>query len=226
MAEQTYIDPLEKIDEPYVPPAFELWGLVSLNAWYAALVKGEGKVPFDPAVHKSRVTAIDISVVPVTEQDAQVITRNMIRESREWGLVQVSLQECGCPKAAEANGKYAHVLLEHTGETYTNNQGEVKNKTYIKFVKIFTDEQACVADYKAGQGVEAPSGTAAPMDKEYETSFRFLKSACQNFVRGETDIEKIKTKAAPVIAKMPMINKFFTVDSPEFLQACTEAMAK
>jgi hypothetical protein len=231
MDQQTQVfDPLSELDKPYSPPAFEIWGLANLNAWFAALVKGVGKEPFDPAKHKSRVTAVDISITPISEQDAQPITRNLIRESREWGLIQNSLQACGCPKAAEINGKFVHVILEPTGETYTNNNNEVKNKTYIKFVQIFADEAACVADYRTAHPADSaapaqvnPDGSQAN-NKERETALKFLQVIVNNNGRGQTDLAAIQSKVASAIAGMPVVNKYFTADSPETLEMIAAVM--
>lgn len=233
MSDQTQtqvIDPMEELDKPYVPPAFEVWGRVDMNVWFAGLVKGVGKEVFDPAKHKSRVTAVDLTVSPIDAQDVQVITRNLIRESREWGLIQNSLQACGCPKAREVNGKFVHVQLESTGETYTNNNKETKNKTYIKFVQIFADEAACVADYQSVHGVAQAPAQVQPdgsqiNNKERETALKFAQVIVNNNARGQTDLAAIQTKVAAAIASMAIVNKYFTADSPEILEMIAGAMA-
>ena len=63
---------LDILDEPVVQPTFEIWGQAFVAVWKAALVKGEGKVPFDSKVHKNMVHAIDISILPLDEQNAPV----------------------------------------------------------------------------------------------------------------------------------------------------------
>lgn len=227
---QTIIDPMEELDKPYTPPAFEIWGKVDLNAWFAALVKGVGKEVFDPAKHKSRVTAVDITITPINEQDAQVLTRNLIRESREWGLVQNSLQACGCPKAADINGRFVHVQFENTGETYTNGNGETKNKTYIKFLQIFPDEATCTTDYRSFHGAPITTNQVQPdgapaNNKERETALKFAQVIVNNNARGQTDLATIQGKVTTAIASMAVVNKYFTADSPEILDMIATAMA-
>lgn len=229
MTEQTQVlDPMDELDKPYVPPAFEVWGQVNMNVWFAALVKGIGKEPYDPAKHKNRVTAVDMTIAPITAQDAQVITRNMIRESREWGLLQSSLQSCGIPKAKEINGRFVHVVLEPTGETYTNQNGEVKNKTYVKFVQVYENEAACIADYSANHGMQTPvqvQSDGTPVNsKEKETAIKFLQVVVNNQAKGQTDLAEIQSRVGKTIATMPVVNKYFTADSPETLELIAKVM--
>ena len=42
-------DPFEAADNPQIKPA-EYFGKLEVDAWFCALVKGQGKVPFDTAL--------------------------------------------------------------------------------------------------------------------------------------------------------------------------------
>lgn len=230
MLAQTLTDIL---DTPYVPPSPEIWGQVGLSLQQVALIKGVGKVPYDPTVHKSSVLSIEMIITPLPGiNNDQAIERNMIRESREWGLVQASIQEAGLTKASELNGRFVHLTLEQTGDTYTNKEGQVRNKTYPKFAKVFANEQECLADYQANgnsiQSAAAPvsNGNGNDPDKDRATALAFLRPIVENAAAGQTDVNVIIQTVALNIAGMPLVNKFFTASSPETLTLINEFISK
>jgi len=61
MLEEKIQDPFDAASNPPVQ-TYDLFGKVELSAWACALVKGQGKVAFDPSVHEKRFTAIDIFI--------------------------------------------------------------------------------------------------------------------------------------------------------------------
>lgn len=229
MLAQTLVDIL---DTPYVPSSPEIWGQVLMNLQQVALVKGVGKVPYDPNLHKSSVLSIDMTVTPLPGiNNDQAIERNMIRESREWGLVQASINETGLKKASELNGKFVHLILEPTGDTYVNKDGQTRNKTYPKILKVFASEQDCLADYQAGgtgAGVPAPNGNNGNGggDKDRTTALAFLRPIVENACHGQSDVNVIIQTVALSIAGMPLVNKFFTANSPETLTLINEFISK
>ena len=99
-------DPYAAADNAQVG-ARNYYGQVQLDIWFCGLVKGTGKVPYDPAVHKQRATAIDILVLPIAEQNVSYeIKRELIAESREWAsLVWASLKALGINSTREANNR-------------------------------------------------------------------------------------------------------------------------
>jgi len=220
-------DPWASAEEPEIrQPSY--YGQVQLDMFYAVLVKGTGKVPFDPQQHKTdqRVTAIDISILPIADQNiAYPVQRNMIAESKEWaGFVLPSIKALGIT-VRELNGKWVLAKTKPTGATYVNKQGENKDKTTLVFETLYADEAACKAAYWAAEGVpadyttQAPSNTQQPSvntptpvggsdDKEKVTAMQFLKVLVK---KSEGDPAKL----GPMIAQFPMVNKFFTIDSPE-----------
>ena len=143
-------------------PTFSVFGLVQAEVWYAALVKGVGKVQFDPLQHRpdQRVTAVTIAVVPVlaTQQPAQ---RDMIAESSEWAkLVNPSIKALGTTLRG-LHDRYVEAQLVPTGRTYANSAGEVKTATTFKFVRLFASEDECRAAAERGRrwgaGAEGPA---------------------------------------------------------------------
>lgn len=216
---------LNILDQPVVTPNFELWGQVSIAVWAAALVKGQGKVPYDPKVHDRMVYAIDISVVPITLQNSRIAERSILQTSKEWKLIQESIKACGI-QPSEIDGKYVRVKFEPTGEVYTNSSGETKNKTYMHFVKVFNSVEECEKDFKENNfnvtiepAVEspAPANQQAQISTEYETALRFLGAAVRSATKGKTkdDLESIKKFVGARIQGSPLMSKYFTEESDE-----------
>jgi hypothetical protein len=216
---------LNILDQPVVPPNFELWGQVSVAVWAAALVKGQGKVPYDPKVHDRMVYAIDLSVVPISLQNARIAERSILQTSKEWKLIQESIKACEI-QPSEIDGKYVRVKFEPTGEVYTNSSGETKNKTYMHFVRVFNSIEECEKDFKESSfnvtiepAVESPAPTTqqTQISNEYETALRFLGAAVRSATKGKTknDLESIKKFVGARIQGSPLMSKYFTEDSDE-----------
>jgi hypothetical protein len=158
-------DPWSSADNATWDPTFSVFGLVQAEVWYAALVKGVGKVQFDPLQHgpDQRVTAVSIAVVPVlaTQQPAQ---RDMIAESSEWAkLVNPSIKALGTTLRG-LHDRYVEAQLVPTGRTYANSAGEVKMATTFKFVRQFASEDECRAAAERGRrwgaGTDGPVATS------------------------------------------------------------------
>lgn len=227
-------DPWDSAENPqFAPP--EYWGLCSMDMYYCILQKGTGKIRFDSTVHKldQRRTAIDINITPLPAMNAsKAIDRSMVAESKEWaGIVLPSLKALGIsPK--ELLGKYVHIRFKATGKTYTNANKEVKDSTTIEFVKVFQSEAECAADFQSNGGSNAapsntqPQTTGAGGGKERDTALQFLKVIVENAARGQTDLNVIRNTVAVNLAGMPLVNRYFTVDSPETTQLIAEKMTK
>lgn len=211
---------LSILDEPVVQPAYEIWGQAFVAVWKAALVKGEGKVPFDPTIHKSMVYAIDLSIVPITEQNAKHVERSLIQNSKEWEMIQKSIKDLGVTPS-EIDQKYVRIAFEPTGETYNNANGETKNKTFIKFLKVFKNEQECIADYGAvNMGDVAPAtddnaGVPAAGQKEFESAKKLLEASIRSALKSVSEPEEVKALVLVKVKASPVMAQFFNADSPE-----------
>jgi len=212
---------LSILDEPIVQPAYEIWGQAFVAVWKAALVKGEGKVPFDPTAHKSMVYAIDLSIVPITEQNAKHVERSLIQNSKEWEMIQKSIKDLGAAPS-EIDQKYVRIAFEPTGETYNNANGETKNKTFIKFLKVFKSEAECIADYGATTMGDVPvtvtdnnAGVPAAGAKEFEAAKKLLEASLRGVVKVVSTPEEAKALVLVKIKASPVMSRFFTEDSPE-----------
>jgi len=242
----TQPDPWDIADNPPVNHG-EYWGQVEIALWYCVLQKGVGKVPFDPQQHSAdqRRTSVEIKIFPIPEQNVSFdIKRDLIAESREWaGIVLKSIKALGLT-AKEINGRYVRVKLASTGQTYTNGNGEDRERTTFEFVKAFASEAECKADFLSGGTAPvnaqppAPTNTQPPAaahtaqgtngngNQEKQTALNFLRIYVQNAVRGQTDLNVIRSSLAANISTQPLLAKYFTVDSPETMQLLAEEMTK
>jgi len=235
-------DPFDSASNP-VLPTYDLFGKVEISAWYCALVKGQGKVAFDPATHEKRFTAIDIYIQPLPEIDVKYpksLEDHPIAESKEWaGITFASLKALGVNNIREANGQWARITRVANGKQYEkkdaqgNKTGQFADETTFKFVAFYSDEDACRTAYIAAGGQPSGNGHNQPTsvapdanDAERATALAFLKVIVGNSVRGLTDWNVAKEAVAKALAQYPTVAKFYTADSVETGQLMTEANDK
>lgn len=218
------IDPYERAAKAQLRPR-EFWGQVQIDAWLCVLVMGKGKVPFDPAQHREdrACTALNIAVLPLPEQNITFpIERELIAESNEWiKIVWPSLRQFDLETPKDAKGKWCRARFVPTGRTYTNANGEEKEATTFEFLALYDSEDACRAAYLEGSnnpaadhGSGGETGTAVN-DPERHTALEFVK------VLAKAHGGDAETLAAEM-AKMPLIAKHFSIDSPEVQELLTE----
>lgn len=234
-------DPLAMAENPQeIKYSNEYYGLVSLDVWFCVLEKGVGKVPFSEQEHSidKRLTAITMGIIPVPASGLQFsVDRDYIAEFRPWNAVTLpSLKALGV-SVRELNGKYVRVKMTETGETYINSQGETKEKTVFEFLEIYESLEACEAALIAKRGPDTQVPTQAPAqtqaappvagngNKDRDAALKFLEVAVKSTCQGLTDLDQAREAVAAQIAKMPLINKHFTVDSPETMNFMAEALA-
>jgi pyruvate/2-oxoglutarate dehydrogenase complex dihydrolipoamide acyltransferase (E2) component len=226
---------------PPPPPPTEIFGKCVINVWLCALVKGQGKVPYeagqlDPNTGKELrpLTAIEVAVHKLDEQpDEQPLYRQYIAEFGEWpDLVLPNLREIGLEDLKSLNNSFVHAQLVATGQKYTNKNGEERDSTTFKFLKIFKDEAECRGASQTGATAPAanPAPAAAASDngnKERETALKFLTPYVRNAVRaGGGDLEKIQASLGTAIAGQALLAKYFTIDSEEVVDLITQELSK
>lgn len=239
----------EQTQDPYAaamaaqPPKPIYWGSLLTDAHFVVLEKGIGRIPFDPQVHEMsrRVTALDFSLLPIAEMGfTNSVERNAIAEFGEWTrIIKPSIEALGVD-LRELHDKYVKVEMVPTGRTYKNSAGEDVKATTFKFLKLFANENECVADYLSGDEDEpeaAPAQAAAPAaapapaatetptnDPERETALKFLEVLVDNAVSGQKDINVVNQTLQISLEATPLVAKYFKVDSPEAVQLIMSKM--
>lgn len=228
-----YDDPLESADNPEVQlPRY--YGQAVVDGYFAVLVKGVGKMPFDPAQHTldKRVTAIKLGIIPIAEQNVtRDVFREYIAEFGAWPKITLpSLKALGLT-VKSLNNAWVCLELVNEGRTYADkNTGEQRDSLTFKMVGHYPDEAACKAAYlnrtvASGQEPATPStptngnghnGNGAN-PKEKETALQFVKVLIGQ-VKGD------ETALSQRIAGMPQISKHFTAQSPD-VRALLDAYA-
>lgn len=227
-------------------PPQEYFGVVTINAWDGMLIKGVGKMPYDPNEKNpengkpyNKVVVVDVAITPLAECDLQWdIKRQMIvGKTSEWGAVTwPSLRDLGETNAAAVNNRFAHIVLADTGRTYVDKNGETKNATAIKFLALYATREDCLAAWQQAFGKENAATQSAPAAQqpatnpasngsERNTALQFAKAFVSNAVRSSgKDLEKARETLSKMLATQPLVNKYFTVDSPEIVQLMAEAL--
>jgi hypothetical protein len=224
-------DPFESASNPVVQ-TYDIFGKVEISAWACALVRGHGKVAYDPAIHEKRFTAVDIFIQPLPEIDVKYpksLEDHPISESKEWASITLqSIKALGIDNVRELNDKWVRVARVPNGKQYEkkdtqgNKTGQMADETTFKFVALFADENECRAAYIAAGGQPSGNGHNIPTpvvptseNTEMATAYAFLKVIVGNAARGKTTWADAKAAVAQALAQYPTVAKFYTADSVE-----------
>ena len=227
---QTFDDPFESASNATLAPR-NYYGQIQIDAYFCVLQKGVGKLPYDAGQHKAedRRTAIDISLLPIAEQNITFeLRREIIAESREWaGIVWASLKALGLASVRDANGAWAKMQQVGTGRRYRNSEGEEKEATTFKFLALYDSEDACRAAYltDTGQDPNQAPAAATPANGNGNGANHDLDVA-RPFIAAfakQAGFDLEKTKAA--CRAQAIITKAIDVESPEFAEIVAEALA-
>lgn len=205
------------------------FGHILVDAWHCVLVKGQGKVPFDPAQHSedNRCTALDFVITPIARPGNQSyrIERNMIAESKEWAsVVKPSLKALGVDLRG-LSGKYVQVQMIPFGGSYVNKQGETKDRSTLKFIAVYPDEDACkmaMGVFWSQHGQHEAEATSQPAPAAATTTANpAQKALAAKFLPGlwkasGGDLAKMEA----LIKSQPMVSKHFSMESQEVIDVC------
>lgn len=230
-------DPFASASDPTVR-TFDLFGMVEINAFACALVKGQGKVPFDSTnPNHKRYTAIDVYIQPLPEMEVKYpksLEEHWIAEFPEWAKITLpSIKAAGFDNVREINGKWARVARVPSGKKYEKKDrqtgeptGEFADETTFKFVEFYGDEESCRAAYLAngGQSVTTSVSATPVANSDEATAFAFLKVIVQNATRGKDSVDEAKEAVKIALAQYPTVTKFYTVDSDGVNELITAAM--
>lgn len=192
---------------------------VVFDLWKCALVKGEGRVPYDSAAHKGgALTAIEISLTPLPSRGLDfTVDRNMIAEFSQWtDYTLPSIKALGL-SLRELNGKWVRYEMVESGRTWVGKDGETKHETVPVFLAVFDSldeaETAAAAMFEGnGNSATEPMSLSGEgdSDPEKDTAAAFLPA-----LWGQS--KKDATTFAGLIEGNPLTAKFFTIASPEVI---------
>ena len=239
-------------DDPYAiaqetaERAPEFYGELSVECWFCALVKGQGKVPYDKEVHDRRSTAIDITVVPMAEHNMNnTFERKTLDWARDWSRITwPSLKALGITSLRNIkSGKWCKFVWAPTGEKYRakdqdGNEGEERERTAFKFLALYNSEAECRAAYYADTGKQQTDdegvsdipgfeSKAQPTQEptSQEASAKAKEMAVQ-FIRAYAKMNRYAVEATrQACATQPAITNVFDLSSPEFVEIVAEAMS-
>lgn len=187
--------------------------VVTADAWFVVLEKGVGKRVYDstsddPALRR---TAIKIEIDPLKGEF--LVTQECLHFEAAWlNCTLPSLKGLGL-ELGQLKGKFVQAKRIPTGQTYTNKNGEAKDKTGLVFERVFDTGADCIQaaeQFFAGRG--APTGSAAvghadlPGDLGLAPEQAFaLKSLPALWKASNNDANKFKG----LIESNPMISKYY-----------------
>lgn len=216
--------------EKAVAPSRVYFGLMELDTFLCKLVKGSGKLLFDPQNDKGpAMHALKFSLIPLASSTFHEPTvRECIAESVEFtSIIRPSFQKIGLALRAIHN-RYVQVEMVPTRK-YKNAEGEDKQATTFRFLAVFPDEAACelaaasffgrsdstestttesaAAQSSGGNGHAAPEPIGTN-DPRRITAAKFLAA----MLKGKSDI----TEISDILSK-PIAGVSFGLADPEVL---------
>ena len=190
-------------------------GRCSISAWTCVLIKGQGKVPYDPQQHQGMKTstAIEITIEPL-DPTRQLIQRDMLNWTADFKSVVRPSVEALAARIAEivnlpleqvnplrglnglwVSGEFVPRPDNKAGETWTT----------LKFLAVYGSEDECRA------AVEGPATPAAPTaDPQRAALAAFLPALWNQAGKNPDMFHKL-------IAGNPILSPFFNETSLEVM---------
>jgi len=214
-------------DEPQ-----HFFGQPSFNLWKCVLVKGQGKVPYDPVTHAGQRTSIAVELT-LTPLDAKLklVQRQMLNWTPDFkGVMRPSIEALAA-RIAEIKGLQVgqfNPLKEIEGMFTSgefvprpdNKPGETW--TTLRFDAVYATQEECEAAYQAHLaelGVASSDTPGGTDDGNRARAALFLPAlwAQAGGMDAMTDDEKAAAtkKLVKLIDANPILAEHFTVDAPE-----------
>lgn len=226
-----FLDSAEQAKAP-PPQNRHLFGRMKLEWQYVALVRGSGKVPWNPRDHteEQKLHGLEFVMDPLPSNPNQFQTkRNVLAESTEFEtVIRPSLTKLNQRLSAVAAGVWCEVEMvptrKYASKTEVDEAGKpvMKNATVPAFRRIFPDEAACEAasadffkrspEAASGNGSSGPSAPPPPEDKPLSLEGRQTALATVYQVAGRD-----ATRFMEMIKGMPQFADL-RLDSPEVQQ--------
>jgi hypothetical protein len=209
------------------------YGRMEVTASFIAMIKGQAPQAFNEHQHDpdTRRTQVHLILNPIDAMGlTQLLERKLIAEFGAWPkIVWPSLRDLGLKNVRDLNGKWAKVEIVKTGRTYQSNRGDTQEETTFKFLALYNTAADATAAYVADGGrVAAPADDESAVDMSHGAGAAPSTNGANGNAERDTALQFLKVlvkqsggdkgKLSASIAQMPMIGKFFTVDSPEVVE--------
>jgi len=207
------------------------YGQVSISAFKCVLVKGQGRVPYDPNVHGQRArtsTAIEFTVAHV-DPVMPLIGRGTVNWAQDFKKVIRPSIEVLVPTIASIKGLTVgqfNPLREFNGMWATGlltPQPDNDVFTCLKFDGIFPDEATCRAAYEADTGAEVGGSPVADLpfnepekvDPMRATLAAFLPNLWKQAQGAAADPSGVVIEMARLLEASSLLKQYFDIESPE-----------
>jgi len=217
-------DPLAAAVESAERGSF-FYGQIQVQGSFVKLQKGIGKSAWIEGQDdlKDRRTEITFTINPLDQTGfTQLITRSMLAESAEFSkIVWPSLRDaCSVANLPDIDGKFVKTESVKSGRTWNDRKtGEPREGTTLKFHSIYDTEAFCVAGYEADGYTSKTTTTeadpAGDIDMTPNADNPEREAAKQFLVALVKQANGNKDALGTMLATMPMITKYFSVDGPE-----------
>lgn len=211
-----------EMDKAEVPPSV-YFGKVNFDPFFCVLRKGEGAIVFDPNQHKpeERRTQIKIMITPLSSSTKQFLTeRKVLAESREWVKITLaSIKALGLQSVRDLENKWVQYVMEPTGRTYVGKDGIEKHNTMPKFLAVYDSEEAAEAAKKT-MYAKSDEDLGLPFEPDHAPvnggNGNAERKVAESFLASLVQMcGKDAAKVSTMLASQPLVNKYFTIDSPE-----------
>ena len=219
------------MEPPEITYSSDVYGQIEFDIWFCVLQKGVGKIVYDPQMHApgQRRTAINVNIADLGGNSYK---REFIAEiaTDGWtGVTLPSLKALGITDLTQIHEQYVHAEMVKYA-TYKKQDGTEGVKTAPKVLRIFKDAQEC-ADAAQGNATQAAmdwsqpaaNGNGATNEAEKQVALAFLPAIVKSAVKGN-GIDMPVLEAA--LKSNPILAKYFTLGSPEVMQAIQAALAE
>lgn len=249
----TTVDPWQAaLDAKEAPQV--IYGEVMFDMYSCALVKGTGKVPFDPTQHAAgqRRTAVKVGVYPLIEMGLSFATeREFIAENGGDGWLKVtlpSLKALNVTDLRKVNKAYAKAEIVAYGTYTKKDNGETRSLTAPKFLALYATQEECLAAFVQESGYtpvtaeptglplgdindqlfgENGGGLGSPQNghnKERETALAFLPAIVRQCFHVNRNEGIDTAKLEQQLNGNALLSKYFNMASPEVMEAVTAAL--
>lgn len=247
-------DPFAEAMNP-TPPANVVYGQILFDIYFCALIKGQGKVVFDPTQHnpRQRKTAVKIDIVPLPETGMSFdVSREFIAEFPKDGWLMVTLpslrDDCGITDLSGLSEQYVKAEMVVYG-SYTKKDGSEGDLSAPKILAIYPDRESCLEAWETDEPEKAAKNEIPGFDKpaDIDAINEELYGSSGN---GDKPVNEAQRKVAlgflpgivrscrqpdnnidlaaltQKLAETPLIKDYFTMASPEVLAEVEKAMAE